>query len=94
VVPTESLPEEALRYARAIAQHSADGLMIGKHGLQMFWDLMGMPAYGSFVRLAHPLFTNLVWRDEEFNFFRERNRLGAKQALEALNKKWEDFGFD
>jgi len=94
VVPVESLADEALRYARAIAQHSADGLMIGKHGLQMFWDLMGMPAYGSFVRLAHPLFTNLVWREDEFNFFRERNRQGAKQALDALNKKWEEFGFD
>ncbi|MEJ2343730.1 MAG: enoyl-CoA hydratase/isomerase family protein [Gemmatimonadales bacterium] len=94
VVSEADLAEEALRYATAIASHSADGLMIGKHGLQMFWELMGMSTYGSFVRLAHPLFTNLVWRDDEFNFFRERNERGAKEALAELNKRWKDLGFD
>jgi len=94
VVPDESLADEALRYATAIASHSADGLMIGKHGLQMFWELMGMSTYGSFVKLAHPLFTNLVWRDDEFNFFRERNRRGPKEALDELNRRWKDLGFD
>jgi 2-(1,2-epoxy-1,2-dihydrophenyl)acetyl-CoA isomerase len=94
VVAEEDLADEALRYARAIATHSADGLMIGKHGLQMFWELMGMSTYGSFVKLAHPLFTNLVWRDDEFNFFRERNERGAKEALAELSRRWKDFGFE
>ena len=94
VVPEENLAEEALRYARAIATHSADGLMIGKHGLQMFWELMGMSTYGSFVKLAHPLFTNLVWRDDEFNFFRERNERGAKEALAELSRRWKEYGFE
>ena len=94
VVPKERLADEALRYARAIASHSADGLMIGKHGLQMFWELMGMSTYGAFVKLAHPLFTNLVWRDDEFNFLRERNERGAKEALAELNRRWKELGFD
>jgi enoyl-CoA hydratase/carnithine racemase len=94
VVPEAELEAEALRYARAIASHSADGLMIGKHGLQMFWELMGMSTYGSFVKLAHPLFTNLVWREDEFNFFRERNQRGAKEALAELNRRWKEQGFD
>ena len=94
VVAEENLADEALRYARAIATHSADGLMIGKHGLQMFWELMGMSTYGAFVKMAHPLFTNLVWRDDEFNFLRERNERGAKEALAELNKRWKDLGFD
>jgi enoyl-CoA hydratase len=94
VVPDERLADEALRYAKAIATHSADGLMIGKHGLHMFWELMGMSTYGSFIKLAHPLFTNLVWRDDEFNFFRERNERGAKEALAELQKRWRDLGFD
>jgi 2-(1,2-epoxy-1,2-dihydrophenyl)acetyl-CoA isomerase len=94
VVPEQDLADEALRFARAIASHSADGLMIGKHGLQMFWELMGMSSYGSFVKLAHPLFTNLVWRDDEFNFFKERNQRGAKEALAELSKRWKDFGFE
>jgi enoyl-CoA hydratase/carnithine racemase len=94
VVPEAELADEALRYAKGIASHSADGLMIGKHGLQMFWELMGMSTYSSFVKVAHPLFTNLVWREDEFNFFRERNKRGAKEALAELNKRWEDLGFD
>jgi enoyl-CoA hydratase len=94
VVPEGALADEALRYAKGIASHSADGLMIGKHGLQMFWELMGMSTYGSFVRIAHPLFTNLVWRDDEFNFLRERNKRGAKEALAELKKRWRDLGFD
>lgn len=94
VVPQKRLADEALRYARAIASHSADGLMIGKHGLQMFWELMGMSTYGSFVKLAHPLFTNLVWRNDEFNFLRERNERGAKDALAELNRRWKELGFD
>ena len=68
--------------------------MIGKHGLQMFWELMGMWTYGSFVRLSHPLFTNLVWRDDEFNFFRERDARGAKEALAELERRWKDLGFE
>ena len=94
VVPEADLANEALRYARAIASHSADGLMIGKHALQMFWELMGMSTYGAFVKLAHPLFTNLVWRDDEFNFFRERDKRGAKEALAELNQRWKKLGFD
>jgi enoyl-CoA hydratase len=94
VVPKVQLADEALRYAKGVASHSADGLMIGKHGLQMFWELMGMSTYGSFVKLAHPLFTNLVWRDDEFNFFRERNKRGAKEALAELNRRWKDLGFE
>jgi enoyl-CoA hydratase len=94
VVPDAKLADEALRYAKAIASHSADGLMIGKHGLQMFWELMGMSTYGAFVKLAHPLFTNLVWRDDEFNFFRERDRRGPKEALAELSRRWKELGFD
>lgn len=94
VVPEAKLADEALRYAKGIASHSADGLMIGKHGLQMFWELMGMSTYGAFVKMAHPLFTNLVWREDEFNFFRERDRRGPKEALAELNRRWKDLGFD
>ncbi|WP_231967329.1 hypothetical protein [Mycobacterium sp. E136] len=44
VVPAERLHDEALRYARAIAHHSADGLMVGKHALITFWHAVENPA--------------------------------------------------
>ena len=94
VVPTESLEDEALRYARAIAHHSADGLMIGKMSLIAFWHAVGMAQFGDWVEMAHPVFTNMVWRDDEFNFFRERNELGGKAALDELRRRYSEWGFD
>src|SRR5262249_26342048 len=63
VVPADGLDDEALRYARAVAAHSTDGLMIGRKAIQMFWNMMGWPDWSTFTKVAHPLFTNLVWRD-------------------------------
>jgi enoyl-CoA hydratase/carnithine racemase len=94
VVPGDALADEALRYARAIAHHSADGLMIGKMSLIAFWHAVGMAQFGDWVEMAHPVFTNLVWRDDEFNFFRERTERGGKGALEELRRRYAEWGFD
>ena len=94
VVPDDGLADEALRYARAIAHHSADGLMIGKQALITFWNAVGMAQFGDYVQMAHPTFTNIVWRDDEFNFMRERNERGAKEALEELRRRYEEWGFE
>ena len=93
VVPQADLEAEAMRYARAIAHHSADGLMIGKQGLITFWHAVGMAQFGDWVEMAHPVFTNLVWRDDEFNFFKERGERGAKGALAELNRRYTEWGF-
>lgn len=94
VVPAEGLREEALRYARAIAHHSADGLMVGKHGLITFWHAVGMAQFGDWVPMAHSVFSNLHWRDDEFNFMKERSTRGGREALAELERRYEDWGFD
>ena len=94
VVAADDLADEALRYARAIAHHSADGLMIGKMSLIAFWHAVGMAQFGDWVEMAHPVFTNMVWRDDEFNFFRERNERGGKGALDELRRRYAEWGFD
>ena len=94
VVPADALEDEALRYARAIAHHSADGLMIGKMGLIAFWHAVGMAQFGDWVEMAHPVFTNMVWREDEFNFFRERSERGGKGALDELRRRYTEWGFD
>jgi len=68
VVPAEELPDEAMRYARAIVHHSADGLMIGKHALITFWNGVDMAQFADWAPMGHTVFTNLSWRDYEFNF--------------------------
>lgn len=94
VVPDDKLRDEAMRYARAIAHHSADGLMIGKAALITFWNAVGMAQFGDWVQMAHPVFTNLVWRDDEFNFMRERNERGGKEALAELARRYAEWGFE
>lgn len=93
VVPPEQLMDEAMRYARAVAWHSTDNLMLGRRAMQLWWDLMGASAYKTFFSVGHPLFTNVVWRDDEFNFFKERNARGMKGALQEIGRQWEEMGF-
>lgn len=94
VVPREKLEDEALRYARAVAAHSTDNLMLGKRALQQFYHGLGISAFVNFATVAHPLFSNVVWREDELNFLRERDKVGGRQAMVNLNKIWEDLGFE
>lgn len=95
VVPVDGLEDEALRYARAVANHSTDGLMIGRKAMQMFWAMIGLPQWNTFCQVAHPLFTNLVWRDDEANLYKERSRTDSmSSALKAVYQRWEELGFE
>lgn len=94
VVPADRLEAEAMRYARAVAALSTDGLMLGKRALHQFLHGVGMAAYQNFASVGHPLFTNLVWREDEYNFLKERDADGNKEAWAKLNKPFSDNGFD
>ena len=93
VVPQDQVMDEALRYAKMVAWHSTDNLMLGRRSMRLFWDLMGVPAYNTWSSIAHPLFTNVVWRDDEFNFLRERNKSGLRGAFDEMRNQWTDMGF-
>jgi len=93
VVPRESLEDEAMRYARAVAAQSTDGLMLGKRAYHQYLHGMGMGAFQNFATVAHPLFTNMVWREDEANFLKMRDENGGKDAMKKLNAVWDDLGF-
>lgn len=94
VVAPEKLEAEALRYARAVAANSTDNLMLGKRVYQQYLHGLGFGAFQNFATVAHPLFTNMVWREDEMNFLRERDRVGSKQAMKNINKQWDELGFE
>jgi enoyl-CoA hydratase len=94
VVPVERLLDEALRYARAVSALSADGLMLSKRSVHQFLHGVGMAGYQNFASVGHPLFTNLVWREDEYNFLRERDRVGNKTAWRKLQDIFSKLGFD
>ncbi|MDI1288335.1 MAG: enoyl-CoA hydratase/isomerase family protein [bacterium] len=93
IVPKGEVKDEAMRWAKAVAWHSTDNLMLGKRSMQFYYQLLGFDAYEKWVSVAHPMFTNVVWREDEFNFMRERNKLGMKGALNEMKKQWNDMGF-
>ena len=93
VVPDDKLEEETMRYAKAVALNPADGLMIGKTHTLMMFDLLGMPGQFTAGALAYPLFTNLKWDDEDFNFLKRRQELGISKAFAEREKRWADLGF-
>jgi enoyl-CoA hydratase len=95
LVPRAELAEETLRYARAVALHSTDGLMIGRQAKKLFWDMMGISQWNDFVNIGHPLFTNLVWRSDEANLLKERaHSSSSSEALRRVYQRWEDLGFE
>ena len=94
VVPPDRLHEEAMRYARAIAHHSADGLMVGKHALITFWNAVGMAQFADWVPMGHSVFSNLSWRDDEFNFMKERSARGGREAMAELERRYAEWGFE
>ena len=94
VATRETLADETLRYARAVALHSTDGLMIGRQAKKLFWDMLGLSQWNDFVNIGHPLFTNLVWRDDEANLLKERSHSSSSsEALRRVYQRWEDLGF-
>ena len=94
IVPADGLRDEALRYARAIAHHSADGLMVGKHALITFWNAVGMAQFADWVPMGHSVFTNLSWREDEFNFMKERTSRGGREAMAELERRYAEWGFE
>ncbi len=82
-----------MRWAKAVALNPADSLMIAKTHLHMMFDLLGMNGQFTAGALAYPLFTNLKWEDEEFNFLKRRGEVGTTEAFAERERRWADLGF-
>ncbi len=93
IVPDDKLEEETMRYAKAVALNPADSLMIAKTHVHMMFDLLGMNGQFTAGALAYPLFTNLKWEDEEFNFLKRRAEVGTTEAFAERERRWAELGF-
>jgi enoyl-CoA hydratase len=87
------LEKRTLQWAKAVSAHSTDGLMIGKTMIHILYDLLGMHGAFTASNLAHPLFTNMKWRDDEFNFLKVRSEKGAREAFRLREEIWSKEGF-
>lgn len=93
VVPDDKLEEETMRWAKTVALHPGDGLMIAKAQLHVLFDAIGMPTQYEAGALGHPLFTNLRWEGEEFNFLKRRNEIGTRATFAEREARWEQLGW-
>lgn len=93
VVPDADLDSETMRWATTVALHPADGLSIAKAHLHVIFDAMGMQTQYEASTLGHPLFTNLKWEGEEYNFLKRRNAIGVRAAFAERDSKWEEMGW-
>ena len=55
---------------------------------------VGIERVGPIARITLDRPAVMVWRDDEFNFFRERNERGGKGALDELRRRYAEWGFD
>jgi enoyl-CoA hydratase/carnithine racemase len=93
VVAQEGLDARTLEWATAIAAHATDGIVIGRVLHQLTLEALGVRQSYTASLLSHPLFTNLVWREDEWNFLKERDssdRTG--DAFAAREHRWQSLG--
>ena len=93
VVPDDKLEEETMRWAKAVALHSTDGLMIGKLFQNLTYDLVGAGSATTATGITHPFFQNIVWRDDEFNWLRKKGEDGTTAGFKKREELWGELGF-
>ena len=93
VVPDDQLMDEAMRWAtrRCLALDRQPDARSPRDAAVLAAE--GTPEFQNFFSVGHPLFTNVVWREDEFNFFKERNNRGLKNSLIEMGRQWEEMGF-
>jgi enoyl-CoA hydratase len=93
VVPDEQLEERTLEWAEAISIHPMDGLVIGKqHHLETLEGL-GLHRDWHSGSISHPLFTNLVYGEQDWNFLSRRGKLGSRETFKERERLWAEKGF-
>ncbi|MFC1919493.1 enoyl-CoA hydratase-related protein [Chloroflexota bacterium] len=88
-VPPDELEKATMDIARGLALLPADGIAIGKAMNRMVYDNLGLTAGFGQGTVGHTFFTNLQYKEGEWNFYRERREKGAR---EAFHDKDELFG--
>jgi enoyl-CoA hydratase/carnithine racemase len=93
VVPDDTLEERTLEWAEAVAMHPMDGLVIGKAHHQATLDGLGLHQSWHTGTISHPLFTNLVYAEGDWNFLSRRDKLGTTESFKEREDRWKEKGF-
>jgi enoyl-CoA hydratase/carnithine racemase len=86
----EELDERAKELAEQLCLMPADGIVMGKEALRMSAELLGVRGGFVFGAMSHTFNTNAKFDPGEFNFFKERREVGAKQAFHERDRRYEE----
>jgi enoyl-CoA hydratase len=81
IVKREELSEVVDEYVRAISLMPLDGIVMGKTMMNAAMEARGKGLGESLAVIAHGWATNLRFEEGEYNFLREREGKGLRQAL-------------
>ena len=86
--PQDRLEKVVETRAQEIAALPRDGLAIGKAMRQIEYGNLGLLSSFETGYVGHTFWTNLRWEEDEFNFVREREKIGVKAAIKARDALW------
>ncbi|MBI2857729.1 MAG: enoyl-CoA hydratase/isomerase family protein [Chloroflexi bacterium] len=88
VVPREQLEEQVGRYIQGISQMPADGIATGKAVEAIYQDIHGLAEGLNVAFEGMTLLSNMRWEPDEHNFYKERLKVGAKEAMRLANERF------
>jgi enoyl-CoA hydratase len=91
-IPPDRLEKVVETRAQEIALLPRDGIAIGKAMRQLEYGELGILSAFNAGYVGHTLFTNIRWEPDEFNFVRERNKVGVKKAFGTRDALWGGGG--
>lgn len=91
-VPRKDLNQAVLEEAQRIALLPLDGLVMGKAYTHMVLESMGFGKASAELYVAHVLGLKMRFEADEFWFFDEVRRSGAKEALRKRKARYEPLG--
>lgn len=87
-VDESELEAETMRLARDVALLPADGIVMGKETARITSELMGVRSGFTIGPVSHTLNTHVKFDPDEFNFFRERRKKGAREAFHERDERY------
>jgi enoyl-CoA hydratase len=90
-VPLESLEEEVIKLAQAVALLPRDGIAIGKATRHLLFDQLGLTAGYTIGYYSHTLLSNMVWEPDEYSFFQERLTKGTETSLREVDERYKNL---
>lgn len=89
IVPESQLDDVTEQLAATVARMPADGIVIAKEAYRLVEESMGLGLSEVCSSLLHAWGTNLRFEEGEFNFVKERSKIGVNAAFDARDEYFD-----